>query len=99
MATLKELLAQQDALAKQINETRAKEYADAIAKVKALIADNGLTVKDVFGSVRVAKSSGVKKARAKVAAKYRDENGNEWSGRGKAPKWLAGKDKNKYLIA
>lgn len=99
MATLKDLMAQQIALTKQIEELRAKEHAEAISKVQALIAEHMLTQEDVFGTSRGRKSSGVKKVRAKVAAKYRDENGNEWSGRGKAPKWLAGKDKNKYLIA
>lgn len=99
MPTLKELLAQQEALAKQINETRVRDHADAITKVKALIADNGLTVKDVFGSIRLTKTSGKKKAKTKVAAKYRDQNGNSWTGRGRAPKWIEGKDKSKFLIA
>ena len=100
MATLKELMAQQIALAKQIEEMRDKEHAEAIAKVQALVAEHMLTQQDVFGTTRGRKAGSVnKKAKVKVAAKYRDESGNEWSGRGKAPKWLAGKDKMKYLIA
>ena len=100
MATLKDLMAQQDALAKQIEEMRAKAHAEAIAAVQALVAEHMLTQEDVFGTSRGRKASGVKKAKTKVAAKYRDpETGKEWSGRGIAPKWLQGKDKTKYLIA
>ncbi len=94
MATLKELIAQKEALEQQIAETRAKELADAIAKVKALVEEHGLTQSDIFGTTR-----GAKKAKTKVAAKYRDQNGNEWSGRGKAPLWIAGKDRTKFQIA
>ncbi len=100
MASLKELMAQQIALAKQIEDLRSKEHAEAIAKVQALIAEHMLTQEDVFGTSRGRKASGVKKSKTKVAAKYRDpETGKEWSGRGIAPKWLAGKDKTKFLIA
>jgi DNA-binding protein H-NS len=42
-----------------------------------------------------AKSSG-----GKVAAKYRDPaTGQTWTGRGKAPKWIDGKDRSAFLIA
>ena len=98
MATLKELIAQKEALEKQIAETRETELAAAIAQVKALVAAHQLTQSDIFGITRGSKKINVIKA--KVAAKYRDpETGKEWSGRGLAPKWLQGKDKSKYLIA
>ena len=99
MATLKELIAQKEALEKQIAETREIELADAIAKVLAIVAEYDLTPSDVFGPTRGRKAGGAKKAKTKVAAKYRDQHGNEWSGRGKAPLWIAGKDRTKYQIA
>lgn len=35
----------------------------------------------------------------KVSAKYRDPiSGKDWSGRGLAPKWISGKNKEDYLI-
>ena len=43
MATYKELLQQQEALAQQIEEARKKEIADAVAQVRALVNDFGLT--------------------------------------------------------
>jgi DNA-binding protein H-NS len=37
---------------------------------------------------------------SKVAAKYRDaETGQTWTGRGKAPKWIEGKDRTPFIIA
>ena len=98
MTTLKELIAQREALEKQIAEVRQTELADAIANVRALISEFGLTQSDIFGgSAKVRK---VKDATSKVAAKYRDPvTGKEWSGRGLAPKWMQGKDKAEFLIA
>jgi DNA-binding protein H-NS len=99
MSKLKELLAQKEALEKQIVEMRALETAEAVAKVKALIAEFELTQEQVFGTSRARGFAKVAKT-SKVAAKYRDPaTGKEWSGRGLAPKWLQGKDKSQYLIA
>lgn len=96
MATLKELLAQQEALNKQIEETRAAAKSAAIEQVRKLIADNELTTADVFPSGKVA---GKKKASGTVAIKYRDPlSGNTWTGRGKAPRWLDGKNKEEFLV-
>lgn len=97
MATLKELMAQQDALAKKIEELRQSERADAIAKVNALIAENGLTKADIFGGSRATKK--VRAKSTKVAAKYLDPvSGKEWSGRGLAPKWFDKANKEKFVI-
>ncbi len=99
MTTLKDLIAQKEALEAQIAERRKIEIAQAIDQVKALIAAHGLTSNDVFGSsARRAKLDD--KNGSKVAAKYRDPlSGNTWSGRGLAPKWLQGKNKADFLIS
>ncbi len=96
MATYKELLKQQEALSQQIEEARKKEISDAVAQVRALIGDYGLTAQDVFPSGRKsAKSS----AGTKVAPKYRDPaTGQTWTGRGKAPKWIDGRDRTPFVI-
>ncbi|MCY4743908.1 H-NS histone family protein [Pelomonas sp. UHG3] len=83
MSSLKELLAQRAALDEQINETKDRERNEAIAKVRSLMSEYGLTVADL--SVRAPKP--VKTS--KVAAKYRNQaTGETWSGRGLQPKWL-----------
>jgi DNA-binding protein H-NS len=96
MATYKELLKQQEALSQQIEEARKKEIADAVAQVRTLVSDYGLTAQDVFPSGRKSSkpSSGTK-----VAPKYRDPaTGQTWTGRGKAPKWIDGRDRTPFLI-
>ena len=91
MATLAELLAQRGALEEKINEISKKERADTIAKIHALMQEGGLSLADLRGETN--KKSGAEKASKsgaakKVAAKYKDDNGNSWSGRGLQPRWL-----------
>jgi DNA-binding protein H-NS len=94
----KELLAQREALELAIAQARQTEISAAVTKVRELVAEYGLTAQDIFPS-RGAKS-GVVKAASKVAAKYRDPaTGQTWTGRGKAPKWIDGKDRNQFVIA
>lgn len=86
MNKLQQLLDQQAALEKEIDVTRREERATAIAKVKALMSEHGLTASDLL--VRAGPKVGSGKG-VKVAAKYRDKaTGNSWSGRGLQPKWL-----------
>ncbi len=94
----KELLAQRDALEQAIAQARQNEISSAVAKVRELVAEYGLTAQDIFPG-RGAKSGAAKTA-SKVAAKYRDaETGQTWTGRGKAPKWIEGKDRTPFVIA
>ena len=86
VATLQELIAQKDALEKEIERTKQQSRSDAVAKVRALMQEYGLSASDLSGKpagkVRAGKG-------AKVAAKYRDAaTGETWSGRGLQPKWL-----------
>jgi len=94
-ATYKELLAQLKALEAQTEEARKPELADTVAKVRELIDQYGLTAEDVFPPAR--KKGGT--TSSTVAPKYRDPaTGATWTGRGKAPKWIAGQDKEKFAI-
>lgn len=88
MATpsLSELLAQKAALEQQILEVQRTARADAVAKVRALMSEYGLTVADL--GTRPALPSR-KTAGTPVAPKYRHPaTGETWSGRGLKPKWL-----------
>ncbi|AYQ30284.1 MULTISPECIES: H-NS family nucleoid-associated regulatory protein [unclassified Polaromonas] len=96
MSSLDELIAQRDALEKKIADMQRKKKADVIIQVKALISQNGLTQGDLFGSISKARKS---TAGNTVPAKYKDpESDAMWSGRGKAPAWIVGKDRTKFLI-
>lgn len=97
--TYKELLAQREALEKAIAQARQNEISAAVNQVRELVAEYGLTVQDIFPG-RAGKSSGTKGTGSKVAAKYRDPaTGQTWTGRGKAPKWIEGKDRSQFVIA
>lgn len=87
MPTLQELLAQKAALDKQIAETQRQERSDAIAKVKSLMAEYGLSAADIAG--KVAPAPKAPSAGKKVAPKYRNPStGETWTGRGLQPNWL-----------
>ena len=84
MATLQELMAQREALERQIEQTKKQERGEAIEKVRALMAEYGLTVADL-GSRKSGKAKKSKSSGNKVAAKYRNAStGETWSGRGPA---------------
>lgn len=85
MATLQELLAQKEELERQIELTKKQTRADAIAQVRALMAEHGLTMADLSArSPKAAAGRG-----GKVAPKYRNKaTGDTWSGRGLQPNWL-----------
>lgn len=94
----KELLKQREALEQQINEARRRELSDAVAQVRGLVAEYGLTAQDVFpagrASSRASSSSGTK-----VAPKYRNPaTGQTWTGRGKAPKWIQNENREQFAI-
>ncbi len=96
MSTLKELIAQKTELERQIADMRQAELAAAIAQVKSLISEHGLTSDDIFNNGKI---KAPKLKAPKPAAKYIDPvSGKTWSGRGLSPKWIAGKNKADFLI-
>jgi len=83
-------MAQKEALERQIDQTRNQARSEAVDKVRALMAEYGLTAADLGGK-SLAKPARKPKAGAgaKVAAKYRNTStGETWSGRGLQPRWL-----------
>ncbi len=85
MAKLTDLLAQKASLEKQIADAQHEERSGAIAQIKALMSEHGLTAADLNSRAGTAKKIGT----SKVAAKYRNKaTGETWSGRGLQPRWL-----------
>jgi len=88
MSSLSELLAQKAAIEKQIADAQHAERANAIAQVKALMAEHGLTVADLSARAAPGRKA-TRSAGGKVAVKYRNAaTGDTWTGRGLQPKWL-----------
>ncbi|KVD77314.1 DNA-binding protein [Burkholderia sp. ABCPW 14] len=95
MATYKELLAQLDVLKQQAKTARAVELPDVLVELRRKIVKYGLTQKDLFPP-RLGRP---KKADALPKPRYRDpETGATWTGRGRAPAWIAGQDRERFLI-
>jgi len=98
MSTYKELKAQAEALLKQAEAARRAEIASVVADIQARMKEYGISLNDLKGGATKTQ------ARAAVAAKYRNPaTGESWSGRGRAPKWLAeelakGRSKDAFLI-
>jgi DNA-binding protein H-NS len=84
--SLNDLLTHKAALEKQIAEAQREQRSAAIAQIKALMAEYGLTLADIGSRAAAAPS---RRASGKVAAKYRNAaTGETWSGRGLQPNWL-----------
>lgn len=84
---LNDLLAKKAELEQQIIDIQREERASAIAQVKSLMAQHGLTLADLTS--RGTPTAPKTRSGGKVPAKYRDPaTGQAWSGRGLHPKWL-----------
>ena len=98
MSAYQDLLKQREELEAKIKQARQEELKGAIANVRALVVQFELSAEDVFGSGRTNRTK--TSTGAKVAPKYRDPaTGDTWTGRGKAPRWIADKDREQFLIA
>lgn len=94
MSTYQEYTAKIAELQALADAARKSEIAGAKEKIASIMREYGLTVNDLGGSVKTK----VTKERVPVAIKYADGQGNTWTGRGRAPTWLAGKDKEQFLV-
>lgn len=84
------LLAEQAALDEKIAREKKQAAAQALTQIQAWIAEFGFTAQQVFPW---------QPAKKQVSAKYLDPNsGATWTGRGKPPAWIAGKDRDQFLI-
>ncbi|MEX5832603.1 H-NS family nucleoid-associated regulatory protein, partial [Ralstonia solanacearum] len=102
MPTYKEIVQKISELQRQADELRANEQATVIAEIKQKIVEYGLSADDLGFDAKGGPAS--KKAGRKVPVRYRDGQGNTWTGRGKRPGWLvkelsAGKKMEDFLVA
>lgn len=94
-ASYADLKAQLAALEAKVQEAKDAEVAEVLAGIRQQCADYGLTAEDIFGRAR---KPGAPRGTV-AAAKYRDpETGATWTGRGKPPRWIAGKDREAFAI-
>ncbi|MEY4564072.1 MAG: hypothetical protein RLZZ618_3349 [Pseudomonadota bacterium] len=84
----------------EAEKLQRKEVGGVIARIKEAIATYGLTAADLglagpkagrptkAGAAKAPKRAATKKSRAGAGAKFRDDAGNVWGGRGPRPRWL-----------
>jgi DNA-binding protein H-NS len=97
MSQYTELKAQIARLQAQADEARRTELGNVIEEIRGKIAEYGLTGQDLGFAVAARRGRPPKKA--PLPPKYQDpKSGNTWSGRGKPPKWIAGKNRERFLI-
>ena len=95
MKTYRELLAEKRVLDQQIEQAKNAELSAAFEEIYEKMAAYGISIADLAKNLRKLGT----KTGAVVAPKYRNpDNGATWSGRGKAPQWIAGKDRSRFEI-
>lgn len=96
MPTYQEYQEQITKLQALAEQARQDELVEARRKVRELMDAHKLSPLDFAESNKKTKSSDKK---GTVQAKYRDpDSGATWTGRGRAPRWLSGRNKEEFLI-
>lgn len=88
--TYVQLLGELATLKEQIEKARAVERETAIQEIRALMEEYGITSSELVGR---------KRGRPPVPPRYMDPaTGQTWTGWGKRPVWLDGKDARAFRI-
>ncbi len=108
MTKLIELQSQIDKLQKEAAAIKAKEFDSTVRDILAKMSAFGITFKDLKPgkagkAIGTKKAGGKKKSGVTLPAKYRGPNGETWTGRGLAPRWLQaelaqGKTKEEFAV-
>lgn len=98
-----ELVALRAAVDAMLQRKQEGAKAALLAKWQAEAAENDLSVESVLESQKPAQAqSGKVRGRigGAAAAKFRNpETGETWSGRGREPAWIKGKNRDDFLIS
>ncbi|WP_084162709.1 H-NS histone family protein [Paraburkholderia bannensis] len=93
------LLAQRAELEARIAAVREAEVAGVMEQIRQLVDEYDLHDQVQFTRARAIGPRGPGALRGPVGAKYRNpQTGQTWSGRGRAPAWIEGKDRTQFLI-
>ena len=114
VSQLEKIRAARIKLEKEEQRLMSRGHDKALAQIVQIAHSAGLSAADITaalggkakGKKVAAKAVGTKAPKAKratagkkVAPKYRDPaTGDTWTGRGKAPNWIEGKNRSSYAI-
>ncbi|SPB13270.1 histone family protein nucleoid-structuring protein H-NS [Caballeronia novacaledonica] len=101
MSTLESIQARIEALQAKADALIARKSESVLQKIHELMSSHGLTISDIeqySGTRKKAGKSTAAKKQGTVA--YQDpKTGATWSGRGRAPGWIANaKDRSKFAV-
>jgi DNA-binding protein H-NS len=97
VATYKQIRAQIEKLQAKAEDLRKQELETVIAQMREKIAELGITPEDLFSRKRGARSA--VSAKAPREPKYQNpKTGETWSGMGRAPGWIQGTNRDRFLI-
>lgn len=93
-ASYKDLQSQIEKLQKQAEQAREKEVQSVVSQIRTMMSEYGIQPSDLGISSRRRRKSATP-----TAPKFQNpQTGETWTGRGRAPKWIEGKDRAKYAI-
>lgn len=100
MSTYAEISRQIEVLQKEADALKAQETAEVVKEIRAMIVQYDLKAEDLFKPAARKNTT----AGTRVPVRYRDNEGNAWTGRGKRPIWLvkkvaAGAKLEDFLVA
>ncbi len=105
MASLSAIRKQIQRLEAEAERIAKQEMSGAIAKIKSLMSDFGITLEQLgaasarVGAKRASKKASPKRTGAGVARYADPKSGKTWTGFGRAPAWIAGaKDRDAFLL-
>lgn len=94
-ADIDNAIKERDALNAKIEENQRAQRQDVLAQIKQVIQTYKIPLAEVGEYLGI---KGTRKG-SKAKPKYRNPaDGKEWSGRGKEPLWIKGKDRTGFLI-
>ena len=98
-----DLVEMRNELDSEIESRKASEIEVLRVKVTESAQSLGVSIHEIFGLAPHAVKRQTRHARGKQPARYRGPSGEEWSGRGPAPRWMKpylakGKTKEDFLI-
>lgn len=90
-----ELLAQRSTLEEKLAQAREKETRIALIEIVQKMREYGITLHELVGRRASATPD-----QSGSMAKYRDPvSGATWSGRGRAPHWIVGKNRDEFIVS
>lgn len=97
MTTYAELKAKLESLSKEAEAARKNEVATIISDIREAVLTYEIRPEQIFPTWKKLRAPD--KRWGARPPKYRNPvTGETWSGRGRAPKWLAGRERDDFLI-